>query len=404
MAVDVAKGIVQLRAATATQRLDFRPQALVLWWCREPPAGCTGGIGFAADGAGEMSTAWVADDALNRGAPSRWGADAALLFYEDPTDPGSAPRGRVHFDAHGFSLHCDREPKHQCLVHYFAVGGSDVHGAAVRCLTPDDSGRHSITGLDFTPGIVLATAGAGFADGVAPQRGLAVAFGAATGPKHQVAGGFLAHADNGQSIVRGAQFADALAVLPAMDGSGGVGALTRLVSLDGDGFTIETTYAAPDLPLAFLALAGDHYSVGLGNAASPATAVGLEPAGALLFGTGLAAMPRPRDIGRLCLGGFSDQEHTGCLSWSVRARSAWPLRPRSRSSTDGPFEVIDTTSDELHARATLSGLGQRGFSLAWPVRDPYRRDFGYVAFGSRRPKRALRDQLRLLRRVGSLRE
>jgi hypothetical protein len=114
-------------------------------------------------------------------------------------------------------------------------------------------------------------------------------------------------------------------------------------------------------------------------------------------------MSRARDIGRLCLGGFS-REGVGCLSWSVRARGAWPLDPRARSSSESAFEVIDTTSDELHARATLSGLGRRRFSLAWPVRDRYRRDFGYVAFGSELRRPTVRDRLRLLGRRGSLSE
>jgi hypothetical protein len=404
MAVQVAKGIVQLKAATAARRLGFRPQALVLWWCREPPAGCTGGIGFGAGAGGEASVAWVADDALNSGAPSQLGADTALLLYEDPSDPDSTARGHVHFDDHGFSFDFDREAKHEWLVHYFAVGGSGVPGAAVRCLTLDDTGRRSITGLEFEPGIVLATAGAGSMEGVARQDGLAVAFGAATGPTRQVAAGFVGHVDSDRSIVRGAHYADSLAVLPAVDGFGGIEAVARLVSLDRDGFTVETTHAVPDLPLALLAIGGDHYSVGLGDAASPRTAVGLEPAGALLFGTGLAAMPRARDIGRMCLGGFSDAENSGCVSWAVRARGAWPLAPRSRSSADGPFEVIDTTSDELHARASLSAVGSRGFSLAWPVSDQYRRDFGYVAVGSRPRKRMLRGRLRLFGRRSPLRE
>lgn len=404
MSFEVAKGIVRLSAATTpVERLGFRPRAVVLWWCCDPPAGCRGGIGFATDGGGEAATGWIADDALNPGVLSRVGADTAVLLYESPSDPDSAPRGRIRFVDQGFSFECDRTPQDPWLVHYFAVGGSDVRGAAVRSLMLDDSGTRSVTGLNFAPGIVVAVAGGGAAAGAA-RAGLAIAFGAAAGPSRQVAGGFVADAEAGKTIVRGAQCTDALAALPAADGSDGMGAVTRLVSLDQDGFTIETTHSKFDLPLAVLALAGDGYSVGLGKAASRTTGVDLEPAGALLFGTGLAAMPRPRDIGRMCLGGFSHAKDTGCLSWSVRAHGAWPLEPRSRSSTDVAFEVLDTTSDELHARATLSGLGRRGFSLAWPVSDPYRRDFGYVAFGTKPQRPRLGNLLRVLGRRGSLGE
>jgi hypothetical protein len=333
---------------------------------------------------------------------TRVGVDEALFLYETPSDPDSAPRGRIRFADHGFSVECDRAPRHPWLIHYFAVGGSDVEGGAVRSVTLDGSGRRSIGGLGFAPGIVLATTGAGAAAG-GPHAGLSVAFGAAVGQAGQVAGGFVAHAEDEQTTVRGAQCADALAVLPAADGSDGMDAVARLVSLDSSGFTVEATSSGPDLRLAVLALAGRGFRVGLGKASSRKTAVSLAPTGALLFGTGLAAMPRPRDIGRMCLGGFSGPERTGCLSWSVRARGAWPLEPRSRSSADAVFEVIDTTSDELHTRATFSGLARQGFSLDWPVSDPYRRDFGYVAIGT--PRRTRSGYFSgLLRRRGSFRE
>ena len=114
-------------------------------------------------------------------------------------------------------------------------------------------------------------------------------------------------------------------------------------------------------------------------------------------------MSHARDIGRLCVGGFSRDQRAGCVSWSTRRRGAWPPAPRSRSTTEAVFEVVDTTPGGLHARATLSGLGRRRFSLSW-VRDRPPRDFGYVAFGTRLGKPTLRDRLRLLGRGGSLRE
>jgi hypothetical protein len=109
-------------------------------------------------------------------------------------------------------------------------------------------------------------------------------------------------------------------------------------------------------------------------------------------------MSHSRDFGRLCLGGFSRDHRAGCISWSFRARLSGP---RSRSSADGVFEVIDTTSGELHARATLSALGRRRFSLSW-IRDRPPRNFGFVAVGPELRRLTLGDRLRRLGR--SLRE
>ncbi len=402
MALEVAKGILRVaRGVTPAEELNFRPRALVLWWCRERSGGCAGGIGFATEGGGDASTAWAADDALAPGVLSRWGAEAPLLLHDDPRTPDVSSRGRVRFADRGFSVECDRHPEHPWLVHYLALGGSDVHRAAVCDLALESTGTRVVSGLGFKPGLVLAAVGAGSKAGE-PRSGLAVGFGAAALPSKQAASGFVSQADAGGTIARGAQFADAIALLPAA--SGEIEALSRLVSFDRDGFTLETTNLASELPLAVLALEGGSYTVGMGTASSRATAVGFPAGGALLFGTGLNAASHARDIGRLCVGGFSRDRRAGCVSWSTLRRGAWPPEPRSRSTAEAVFEVIDTTSGELHARATLASLGRRRFRLSWPVLERPPRDFGYVAFGEERRKATLRDRLRLLDRDGSFRE
>jgi hypothetical protein len=397
MAIEVAKGIVRLEAGVIPDEvLNFRPRALVLWWCREQSVGCAGGIGFATEDGGEASTAWAADDPLAPGTLSRCGAEAPLLFHDDPRTPDASSRGRVRFADRGFSIGCDRELEDPWLVHYLALGGSDLRNAAVRSLVLDGTGTRSVTGLGFKPTVLLAAVGAGSTSGE-PQSGLAVAFGAA-GPSNQLAGGFIAQTDAAETIVRGAQRTDAVAVLPSAGVSGEVAALSRVASFDQDGFTLATTHLASELPLGVLALDGGNHAVGLGSASSRTTTVGFEPAGALIFGTGLTAMAHSRDFGRLCVGGFSCDRRAGCVSWSARAR---PHHPLSRSSSEAPFEVIDTSSGPLHARTMLSALGRRGFSLRW-VRDRPPRDFGFVAFGPELRRPTLGDRLRLLRRGGSL--
>jgi hypothetical protein len=404
MALEVAKGILRVaRDVTPAAELNFRPRALVLWWCRERSGGCAGGIGFATEGGGDASTAWAADDALAPGVLSRWGAETPLLLHGDPQTPDVSSRGRIRFGDRGFSVECDHHPEHSWLVHYLALGGADVHRAAVRDLALESTGTRAVTGLGFEPGLVLAAVGAGSKAGE-PRSGLAVGFGAAVRPSKQAAGGFVSQADADGTIARGAQFADALALLPAAAASGEIAALSRLVSFDRDGFTLETTKLGSELPLAVLALEGGSYTVGMGTASSRATAVGFPAGGGLLFGTGLNATSRARDIGRFCVGGFARDQRAGCVSWSTLRRGAWPPEPRSRSTAEAVFEVIDTTSGELHARATLASLGRRLFRLSWPVLERPPRDFGYVAFGAERRRTTLRDRLRLLDRDGSFRE
>ena len=99
-------------------------------------------------------------------------------------------RGHVHVADRGFSVECDQDPEQPWLVHYLALGGADVQGAAVRSFALGATGAYAVTGLGFTPGVVLAALGAGSTAGE-PQSGLAVGFGAAARQSDQVAGGFV---------------------------------------------------------------------------------------------------------------------------------------------------------------------------------------------------------------------
>jgi hypothetical protein len=85
------------------------------------------------------------------------------------------------------------------------------------------------------------------------------------------------------------------------------------------------------------------------------------------------------------------------VTWSVRNRGAWPLEPRARSTTANVFEVMDTTSGDLHAAAAIDAMGRGRFSLAWVVADRYPRSVAYVVFGPETSPR--RQQLSWLRRL-----
>jgi hypothetical protein len=407
MALEVAQGILRVaRGAVPAGELSFRPRALVLWWCREQSAGCAGGIGFATDGAGGASTAWAADDMLAPGVFNRRAADSPLLLHGDPRNPAAADHGDVRFAEHGFSVEWEQEPEEAWLVHYLALGdseGSELPRAAVRSLLLDAPGQRVVSGIGFTPDVVLAALG-GSLPGDEPQAGLAVGFGAAARLGGQVASGFASVVDSGGTIARGALCTEGLAVLPAPEPGGEIAAFTRVLSFDPDGFTLESTRLNAPLPLALLVLEGNSFTVGLGSASTRTTNVGFRPDGALLFGTGLDAMSRARDIGRLSLGGFSRNGGAGCVSWSTRRRGASPPEPRSRSSAEAVFDVVNSAAGGLHAQAKLAALRRRGFLLSWPVRDRAPRDFGWVAFGSGLREQRLRDRLRLPGRGDSLHE
>jgi hypothetical protein len=412
--LEAAKGLFRLDLRTARQgrrhveEIGFRPRALVLWWSLQEDAGTApgnrGGIGIAAEASEEAAVAWAADDAADPGVLSRWTGHTALLGFDNPLAPAPTLSGRALWTDRGFALDCAESTGGIWHVHYLALGGEDLRHAAVRRLALERSGASAVGGLGFRPDFLLFLPGAGGTVS-GPEPGLIQGIGAATGPDAQAAAAFTASADGTRTSVRGAQRADAVVALPDPAGSVELDAFARLVSLDPDGFTLETMLrGSTSLPLACLALAGGRYAVGTETGPqAPERAVtkdvGFEPSGLLVFTWGLEASGAVKDIGRLCLGGASASAEVGCLTWAARNRQSWPLEPRVRSTTESLVEVLDTRSGDLHARAALEKLRSDGFSLDWLVSDGHRREFAYVAFGSVPPPRRFRDRLRDAARV-----
>ena len=395
MTYEVDKGILRLDSLTGgeyahEEHLPFRPRALILWWARETDPmtalGNRGGMGVVAEGSGQAAHAWAADDELAPGVLRRSSSDAGAFLCCG--ESGSSPAvGRIRLVEGGFSLDITGRAEGVWAVHYLALGGTDLRAAAVRMIELDRPGARVVDGLGFGPDFVLFLPGAG-GDAEAFEPGLAIGLGVAAAGGEQVATGFSARVHDQDTRARGALRRDAVVALPKPDDSGDYGLLAHAASLDPDGFTLSTSGdGRQTLPVACLALSGGAYGVGLATAgrrrgARTKQKLGFEPAGLLLFSSGLDAMARIRDIGRLCVGGVSAGRPAGCVTWSVRSRKAWPLEPRARSSTESILDVVDTTTGYLHARAVFAAIAPDGFSLEWPVTDRNRRNFAYVAFGS----------------------
>lgn len=369
--------------------VGFSAQAVFLWWSRvaENSAGPTnqGGMGVAAAGSEQASVCWAAvGDEL-----AWWSSDGALIGYRRPGAAEPELNGGVSWTGDGFTLDCSRSGEGRWHVRYLALGGEDSVRAAVRRFEIDRSGRITRRGLGFEPSLLLFLAGAG-GQAMTPVSGLMHGIGAATGPDSQVAAALTAWAGAGRAAVRGSEREGAVVALPDPLGLQRPSVFAQVVSMEGDGFTLETTLedTEPPLPVACLALTGGHYRLGVTTSGTAnrhrkdTRTPGLRPEALLAFSWGSDPTAAPREYGRLCVGAASRTGETGCISWALRGRPAWPLRPSARPSPDNFLEVIDTTSDQLHAQATLDRMLPEGFSLDWRLADEHHREFAYIGFGA----------------------
>lgn len=388
-----SKGLLRVSSPDSgpqrVEGLGFRPQALVLWWSRQPLAGAArgnrGGLGFAAASGGQSSVAWVSEDAATPTRAQRWLEGDAILGFDSADDRAPALRGRiVSFDEDGFTVGWLIRPSFPWLVNYLALGGDDLTHAAVLGLAASEFGLQAVTGIGFEPDCLMlvptgierpgeTAAGVLASVGIATRTACAsVAFSSSDGVP--------------VATVRGAQRTDAVVALP-VPGTAEFGALGRLISLDSDGFTLDWSLSGSE-PRWMVGLALKGGSFRLGAVVSPpqprrqqAVDVGFRPSGLLVFSWGLESSREIKDIGRLCLGGASGPLISGCSSWGD-LRWAEPSSTHVRSTEDALLEVMDTRSGGLHAQAALEALDTEGFTLDWNIADSFRRQFVYLALGS----------------------
>jgi hypothetical protein len=395
MTMEAAKGLLRLNGSASqpkglhAESLGFRPRALLLWWSLQAEPGTApgnrGGIGVAADGGEQAAVAWTAADGSLAGGLGMFSGDDAFLGVDDPSDSSAGLRGRVSWLPDGFSLERAAGAGTAWHVHYLALGGSDLHGAAVRRFELAESGLQRVTGVGFAPDFLVFIPAAGSAGRIA-ETAVVNGIGVACGPDSQAASAFAVRVGKGTTSVSGTQRTDAVVALPSLEPAAGLRALARLVSCDEDGFSLESMISpASPVPITCLALAGGSYRMGVSM--SPTSAgktvehVGFEPSALLAFAWGLAASAETKDIGRLGLGAASARANGGSVSWAVRNRQVWPLVSMVNSTVDGLVDVLDTKRGGYHARAVLGSLDPDGFSLDWAVADQTQRECVYVAFG-----------------------
>lgn len=374
--------------------LPFEPRALVCWWAltaageAAPPN--RGGIGFATGTGAAAAVAWASDSGGELTRSGSWLDDGLVVALNGATAAGPILRADLAaVDADGFTLEWTATSSETAGIHCLALGGSDIVASAVGTFrVPDSPRRQAVHQIGFRPDLIL----------LAPtvcespktlRPGLVVSFGAAAVARGQAASAF-ASADGGQpGTVAGCQRLGAAVVVPDPEVSRGLAALGLVSSFDPDGFTIDWSRVRGAGAVAYLAIAGGRYAVGVGSMplrrpARRSRVSGLDPAAVLTATWGLSRGDESRRIARLCLGAASSPADVGCTIWAEsnhRDRAAHTL---TRSSGSRLITVPDTrpAASGTHAEATLESIHPGGFVLRWPIAEGLRRQFIYVALGN----------------------
>ena len=401
MTFEAKRGLVTIDSRgsdTGTVRAltRFRPRAVLFWWAESSSSGKDrgnrGGIGIHTDGGGAVAHAWFADDQIATDRVAHAVGDYPMYSLASPLARAPACYAEAEIRADGFVLHWTATIEGAWEIQYLAFGGSDLREAAITRLNlvPEQSGIVADVGFRPDFALFIPTAGGSSND---PSPGLFYGLGVAAGPNRQGATGIAAEVAAASAVVRSTQRSDCVIALPSAEQARSFRALAKVTEFGASGpeLAVAVESATSPVPVACLALAGGRYSVAMQTGPTRpgrnrTRGVGFAPAGLLAFSWGLASSVDIKEVPRLCIGA-ADLSGCSCLSWSLRPRGLWPLKPRSRSTDGKLLEVVDTRSQSLHAHARLTGFRADGFRLDWGESDGHRREFVYAAFGSAPPSR-----------------
>lgn len=382
-AADLAVGSFAVNTSTGTQAVTgvgFTPKALVFF--KSGSASTSGtwdshihqAVGFTSGPTESYSLSGASQDAVGTSNTGRRIAAKALTFidYDGATIIGEADLSS--FDADGFTLDWTDAPTTADEVGFVAVGGTNVQAKAVNWTSPTSTGNHAVTGVGFTPDVVLHVAGHDGAAGIpSSSGGHRFAWGAMDDSGNQWT--HAVFAQDGQSTSNTGRYQRTDKCISEITGNGTIEEEAEFVSMDADGFTTNFTTAFNGA-FAYISLCLSGISATVGNFAKTTNAA---PASQSITGVGF----KP---GAVLLSSFANVATTSVqphAAWGTGAgdgtneRSTLQVDVDGLSTTDAEslwkndkiIALQDSATGSIDAEADLTSRDPNGFTLNWTTND-----------------------------------
>ncbi|HEY7172610.1 MAG TPA: C25 family cysteine peptidase [Vicinamibacterales bacterium] len=290
------------------------------------------------------------------------------------------------WDSTNIVLNWTTNDSYQYVVHYLAIGGSDVSAKVVQWQSGTTTGNVAVTGVGFQP-VLAFHAYANYQQTAAPNNSAA-----------RAAFGFGAMDMNGDQWAVSTFSRDGLATSDTQRGQVTDGCIysfsqtlaiqkeASIVSMDADGFTVNFTNStsATSMQVFTLALAGLNGSVGsfLKSAgAAPAsqavTGVNFRPSAVLLTSFQDVTQATPVTHSRYGIGA-SDGTTEGSSAYAD-VDAVTTTNVVGIDKTSKVFMKMNNSTPAIDAEADLSSMDADGFTLNWTTNDAVQTQILYFA-------------------------
>ncbi len=391
MAYSVKKGSFATNTSISDQAITgvgFQPKAVIFFWTYQTASGMVdgmnAGVGFATSTSESHCNTFASNDNVTERTGRRQNVSSSILFITggDQTLAGGATLKTL--DTDGFTITWGTAPSQANIVHYIALGGTDLTNAKVGQLTGNGaSGSQAVTGVGFQPDLLLFLFSA--QTGTATANSIRFCLGAATSATDRVAS-CIAHNNNqAATVVASGQRSDACILGSSLSTINLEG---DLVSMDSDGFTIDWQVGTTTNTVGYLALKGGRYGVGIGQSGdgtgtqTESYMMKVDPDGLMMYGINLATLGG-MDLNNLNMSiGGTDGSTAGDI-WFGSTDNVATANTKSYSHTTEIYSQADPSLSLPRSTATLDSFTTEGASLNWNngLTNETAREFIYVGFG-----------------------
>ena len=369
--------------------LDSTPKALILWTDGQTNetfsnAGYLLGFGMS-DGTTSRSVAAASQTGVGTANASTRMANKALTLVQWG-ETLVAEADLQSWDDTNFTLNWTTNNATAYVIHFIAIGGTDVSAKVLEWTMATAAGNQAVTGVGFQPNAIIHAHGTHAFTSVLPASiaGAGFGLGAMDADGDQWATTFFTLDNVGTSDTQRGQQTDG--AIYAFNNALTVQKKASWVSMDADGFTVNFTNAGSAAAARVLSLALKGVNVKPGSflkstsgapASQSITGVGFQPSAVLM--ASFQDITRAGPVAQSRWG-------IGASDGSIEASSAMTdqngggtTSVRAVDKTSKAFIVAENNTSTINAEANLTSMNSDGFTLNWTANNGTQTQILYLA-------------------------